>query len=480
MDNKYEVSIILIVYKTLEWIESCIRSIESQTFDNYELIIISNDDDIEIERTILKLTRGKSNVRYIHNTINVGGAEACNQGMCEAKGKYVFFMDSDDELPPRALENLINKADANDLDIVIGRGQILRNGKIRNVDYVPDWISWEQEIIVGSVSEAPMLTFNPYYWGRLYRREMLLDHNITMLPGAINADRNFNCKALLAAKSIGVCTQESYYWRKHNDDHYTSVTKGRMQQQNFLDRIRMMQETDELFKSAGNSSLYECSKICGLMRLLILAGDIEKDESFKELYYQEMTRYMEAFSDDEISECEYLTYRVKTLYYLLKNERFEDFERFAEKKVGRTSTDTGDRTIYEYFDMDIPVDFRTQYRFKIPIVTARKKIEESTVVVNASAEMWDDCEPIITGISVKEKSTKQEVMRILPLDAHTDVGKLSVCFTINNTELAERLSDNETYYFVVYYIIHSRVGKTKLTRRNGKTLHLKLEDISKE
>ncbi|MDE6658709.1 MAG: glycosyltransferase, partial [Eubacterium sp.] len=286
MADKIDVSIILVVYNTKKWIEECLNSIFAQTFKNYELIIINNDHDKELDSLIKGIINNRKNVTYILNKKNVGGAEAHNQGIKIANGNYVFLMDSDDKLPKTSLKKLVSSAKKYDSDIVIGRGKIIRNDKFYNLDYVPDWITWEQELFVNEIKEAPFLSFNPYYWGRLYKRKMLLDNKVFLKKNAINADRNFNCKAFLYANGIFVCPAITYYWRKHDieDSNYQSVTRTRSTKENFLDRIKMMKKTDKLFSKKGYEQLYNYSRISGLMRLLILAVDAADNEEFKELY----------------------------------------------------------------------------------------------------------------------------------------------------------------------------------------------------
>ncbi len=89
------VSIIMPSYNTADFIAETIRSVLSQTYENWELIIVDdcstdNTDDIVAEF----LSDGR--ICYIKNEHNSGAAVSRNRALREAKGKWIAFLDSDD------------------------------------------------------------------------------------------------------------------------------------------------------------------------------------------------------------------------------------------------------------------------------------------------------------------------------------------------------------------------------------------------
>ena len=473
MQNSFDISIILVVYKTLEWIEECLDSVLNQSYKNFEVIIISNDDDSAMDEKIRSIIANRDNVTYVKNEINSGGAQACNQGLELASGEYVFFMDSDDKLPKSSFKRLVKKANETNSDVVIGRGKILRNGKYYNLDYTPDWITWERELTVESIKDAPFLSFNPYYWGRLYKREMLMNNDVRLEVGAMNADRNFNCKALLAAKGISVVPEITYYWRKHDtqDDNYKSVTRSRAEKNNFLDRAAMMRKTDELFNVAGYEKVYRYSRISGLMRLLILAVDTPDNPVFRDIYVDEMNRYLNDFSDEEISGCEFLTYRIKTLAYLLKYKRYDDFDSFVKGDVKIDYTAEKSHLVY-YYDIDVPPEFRMQSRFRIEEITAKMKEEKENRIFKAKADV-SGINPDVAAVYLMN-SHKREKMRIKPDKVKFSGSNLKVQFNIPKNKIPS-LKEGADYYFALCYVTSGRVSRTKLTDKNGDVLAISRE-----
>lgn len=101
------VSIIIPVYNREQYIEECIRSIQAQTYKNYEIILIddgSTDNTLAICRTLAQ----KEPAIRIFESGHVGVSAARNIGLDAVQGDYVFFLDSDDIIHPQLLDSLVN------------------------------------------------------------------------------------------------------------------------------------------------------------------------------------------------------------------------------------------------------------------------------------------------------------------------------------------------------------------------------------
>ena len=99
-----EVTIITPCHNSSRFIEETIRSVQQQTFKDWEMVItddMSKDNSVEI---IEKYAAGDSRIKLIKLTKNVGAAEARNIGLRAAKGRYIAFLDSDDKWDPEKLE----------------------------------------------------------------------------------------------------------------------------------------------------------------------------------------------------------------------------------------------------------------------------------------------------------------------------------------------------------------------------------------
>lgn len=107
------VSIIMPSYNTAKFISETIYSVLTQTYTNWELIIVddcSTDNTDEVAKPFLSDER----IKYIKNEKNSGAAISRNRALCEAKGKWIAFLDSDDLWLPEKLEKQIAFMEKND------------------------------------------------------------------------------------------------------------------------------------------------------------------------------------------------------------------------------------------------------------------------------------------------------------------------------------------------------------------------------
>lgn len=105
------VSIIMPSYNTAPYIEETIQSVLNQTYTNWEMIIV---DDYSTDNTDEVLSRiSDSRIRIFKNDRNSGAAVSRNRALCEAKGQWIAFLDSDDLWMPEKLEKQISFMEKN-------------------------------------------------------------------------------------------------------------------------------------------------------------------------------------------------------------------------------------------------------------------------------------------------------------------------------------------------------------------------------
>lgn len=100
------VSIVMPSFNTAEYIADSIRSVQAQTYSNWELLIV---DDCSTDKTdtIVKSFLTDSRIRYLKNEKNSGAAISRNRALREARGEWVAFLDSDDLWVAEKLEKQI-------------------------------------------------------------------------------------------------------------------------------------------------------------------------------------------------------------------------------------------------------------------------------------------------------------------------------------------------------------------------------------
>ncbi len=111
------VSIIIPAFNTSEYIRGCISSIQNDSLKNIEIIIV---DDFSSDETYLicqEIEAVDDRVKLLRLDQNSGQAKARNLGLDLARGKYVYFVDSDDQIKSNSLRDMFMLSESNSLDI---------------------------------------------------------------------------------------------------------------------------------------------------------------------------------------------------------------------------------------------------------------------------------------------------------------------------------------------------------------------------
>lgn len=136
MTNKIiQVSIIIPVYNTEKYLRECLDSILDQQLKSYEIIIINDGSTDNSEMIIYEYMRKYHFINYFKQS-NSGQGTARNVAIGKAKGKYIYFMDSDDILKDFKFKKMIEQAYEMNLDAIFFDGQsfIDRQSKIDEND----------------------------------------------------------------------------------------------------------------------------------------------------------------------------------------------------------------------------------------------------------------------------------------------------------------------------------------------------------
>lgn len=122
------VSVITPSYNTADYIVETIRSIQAQTYENWEMIIV---DDCSTDNTdkVVKPYLSDTRIRYLKNEKNSGAAMSRNYALREAKGKWIAFLDSDDVWLPEKLDRQLAFMEEHDYKFTFTDYRIRLNGE---------------------------------------------------------------------------------------------------------------------------------------------------------------------------------------------------------------------------------------------------------------------------------------------------------------------------------------------------------------
>ena len=128
-----KVSIIIPTYNREKFLTRALNSILIQTFKNFELIVIDDASTDNTEKVLKNFQKKDKRIKYFRNSQNKGPSESRNIGIRMAKGKYIAFLDSDDEWLPQKLEKQLKFIENKNAKVVTCWAYV--NDKIRKKKY---------------------------------------------------------------------------------------------------------------------------------------------------------------------------------------------------------------------------------------------------------------------------------------------------------------------------------------------------------
>lgn len=204
--NDSLVSIIVPIYNAEKYLDSCIQSVLRQTYTNWELILIDDGSTDKSGRIAEEYGFADERITVFHQK-NLGVSLARNQGMDEATGNYVVFLDADDELIEDCLAKTVNIAEETNADVVAGRS-------CENQELFQDRIIWTGAEALENSLKDHLFTYSAC--AKLIRREFIGKTRFT--PDIrINEDSYFVFQ-LLCKQNVFVLTNDVIYFYRANSE----------------------------------------------------------------------------------------------------------------------------------------------------------------------------------------------------------------------------------------------------------------------
>lgn len=107
------VSVIMPSYNCGKFVEETIRSVQAQTYNNWEIIFIDDSSTDDTVKKVVEMRERDNRIHIFKNVGNLGAAVSRNNALREAKGRWIAFLDSDDLWKPEKLEHQISFMEEN-------------------------------------------------------------------------------------------------------------------------------------------------------------------------------------------------------------------------------------------------------------------------------------------------------------------------------------------------------------------------------
>jgi glycosyltransferase involved in cell wall biosynthesis len=228
------------VYRVAAYLANCLDSILDNAVD-VEVVVVDDGSPDRSGEIADGYARRDRRVRVLHLDANVGLGLARNAGLERATGEYVWFVDSDDWLPERAVRGVLERLTSTRPDVlVVDHAEVFEDGRV---------VATAARGVLGGVSgpvtvaECPrLLRLAQSACTKVVRRAFLDEIDLRFFPGWYE-DSSFSHPLLMAAKHIEVLDQVCYYYRQREAGGITK-TLGRRHFDAFEQYRRLFEMVD--------------------------------------------------------------------------------------------------------------------------------------------------------------------------------------------------------------------------------------------
>ncbi len=216
-----EVSVVIPVYNSSSYLEDCLKSIERQTFQSWECILVDDGSSDGSGEICDKWSQKDGRFHVIHQE-NGGVSKARNEGLKNAKSEYVVFIDSDDFIATDYMETLLFPLLEKSYDLVLsGLFYFKKDGDV----YGSENLTAQKWSFKGRDSYLPFLQ-QPLMTSpvaKLYKKSVIvqngLNFNETM---SLGEDRDFNICYIGHIQSACSIPYIGYFYRRGNVNSLTA------------------------------------------------------------------------------------------------------------------------------------------------------------------------------------------------------------------------------------------------------------------
>lgn len=252
------ISVIVPVYKVEEYLPACIRSILSQTYRDFELILVDDGSPDRCGEICDEFAKQDERIRVIHQA-NGGASRARNTGLEAASGDWICFIDADDLVEDYYLQDFC-KIGIYQYDIIIQGIKSIQGHTEREIISCPN----ETYISLKEFLASPFYLYAAPY-AKLYKSSIIRENNLRfMLDYTLNEDSVFYYSYLYYIHSACLIDKSAYIYRADNPHSLTHQPHESVA--HLKSEIHRMGCINRLFNKAGIERTYSISREINILQ----------------------------------------------------------------------------------------------------------------------------------------------------------------------------------------------------------------------
>lgn len=221
-------SFVMPVYNVEKHLKTAIESVLSQTYKNFELILVDDCSPDNCPAICDEYAAKYENIRCIHHGKNQGLSTARNTGLTAVTGDYVTFTDSDDYIDSDMLESVVASLNENAADSVIFgvKEEYFNKDNVLSKTYE---LKYGEEKRISSADDLrheliklEEKTFLGYVWNKFYKVDIIKKNNLSFEKVTLIEDIIFNLRFFENAASLNILNTTPYHYMKRIDGSLTN------------------------------------------------------------------------------------------------------------------------------------------------------------------------------------------------------------------------------------------------------------------
>ncbi len=192
-----KISVVIPVYNVEKYIEECLESVISQTFTDTEIICVDDCGTDGSMSVVERYAQQDSRIKILRHDKNKGLGAARNTGIEEAKGEYIFFLDSDDYILPDTLKNLYENAVRTKSDITVVHVEAFADDDSEEtIKRVTESNKWLDKLVQDNFKvtvdnyQKSIMELNCLAWGKLYKKDFIQNNNLRFIEQKVMHEDN--------------------------------------------------------------------------------------------------------------------------------------------------------------------------------------------------------------------------------------------------------------------------------------------------
>ena len=248
-DTNCKVTIGMPVYNVVDYIRESLVSALEQDIDDVEILIIDDcgtDSSMDIVRSLAASHPNGSRIRIVKHEKNKGVAEARNTILNEARGKYIFFLDSDDIITHTALSTLYKKAEEEGAELTYGSAMVREQDEGKEFIYfsLPQLTLSGQDALVNYIYGNLRQNIPYCVWNILYLSSFIKENDIRFPSFRTGEDIMFNELIQPKVRKAVLSSEITYTYRKRAN----SLMRFQAREQIDIEEVRSSLKYSELQK----------------------------------------------------------------------------------------------------------------------------------------------------------------------------------------------------------------------------------------